>query len=188
MSRADVLTSFQICDRATDFKNSIISAGRQSQSCHGSLEHLLAVRIDAAMAANHARRHRGVRKYLFAGKALTLAMPGADYSIPNCRRVFRLRRSISRELSKLYGRNIDVNIDAVQQRTRDPADITLNQQRCTTALSSWVIPKSTRTGIHRRRQHERCRKRQRHGSSAYRHLLIFEWLSQHLQYAAIKLR
>src|SRR5258705_2511908 len=103
------------------------------------------------MATNHTRRHRGIRKYLFAGKALALALPGADHTIPNRRRAFHVRRSISGKLAKLDGWNIDVNIDAVQQRARDPADITLNQQRCTTALASWVIPKSTRTGIHRGR-------------------------------------
>src|SRR5437868_1615571 len=126
------------------------------------------------MATNHTWCHRGVRKYLFPGKTLKLALPRADYSIPNGRRAFRIRRSVSRKFAKLNGGHIDVNIDAVQQRTRDAADITLNQQWCTTALPSWVIPKAARTGIHGSHQHERRRKRQRHGSPAYRHLLILE--------------
>ena len=81
-----------------------------------------------------------------------------------------------------------MNVYAVQQRPRNAADISLNLQRRAAAFASGIIPETTRTRIHCRRQHERGGKSQRHRRPADGHLLIFEWLAQDFQHAAIELR
>ena len=61
---------------------------------------------------------------------------------------------VAREVAELNRRNIDMDIDAIQQRTGDAADVTLNLQGRAATFASWVIPKSTRARVHCRRQHE----------------------------------
>ena len=72
-----------------------------------------------------------------------------------------------------HGRNLDVQIDPVEQRTGDARKVTLDQGRRTAAFVQRVSVKTARAGIHGRGEHESRGEGQRHRGPADGDLPVF---------------
>src|SRR5688572_21065172 len=114
MSRVDSLAALEVGDGATDFKNAIVRAGGEAEASHRALEHSFAGRVDVAVGANHARSHGGVREDLFVFESTQLTLACFDYTIANYGGAISFRRIIACELTKLHGRDVDMNVDSIE--------------------------------------------------------------------------
>src|SRR5258708_37053867 len=76
----------------------------------------------------------------------------------------------------------------MEQRPGDATNRALDLQSSATTFARRIIPESTRARVHRRGQHERSWKRERHRRAADRDFLIFDRLAQDFEDAAIELR
>lgn len=63
---------------------------------------------------------------MLAMKTLSLSFTRGDYSLTNRIRTVGLRCVFGGQFTKLNGRHIDVDIDPIQQWTRDTSDIALD--------------------------------------------------------------
>src|SRR5689334_18689742 len=119
---------------------------------------------------------------------MMLSLARLNHTFTNYCRAVRFRRRIAAQLAELHRRHVDVNVDSIQQWPGDLSHVTLDLRQRTATLARRIIPKTTGARIHRRGQNKRRRKRQRHRCAADRDLLIFKWLPQYFEHAAVKLR
>ena len=83
--------------------------------------------------------------------------------------------------------HVDVDVDAVEQRARQPLLIFGNDAWRTRTLVARVIGITAWAGVHAGHEHEIGRKGQRALGARDRHHMIFERLTQHLERALRKL-
>src|ERR1051325_2639059 len=140
------------------------------------------------MTPNHARRHFCVGKNSIARQTVALFFARLHHSLPDGCRIISLRGRVSAEVAKLNRRDVDVDINAIQKRSGNAADVALYLQRRAATFASRVVPKSARAGVHCGGQHERSGESKRHRGAADGHLLIFKRLTQDFQNTTIKLR
>src|SRR4028118_2344448 len=81
-----------------------------------------------------------------------------------------------------------MDIDAIQERPRDPFAVARDRRRRTAARSLAVAIVAAGAGILRGNQREIRRERERAGRSANRYHAVFERLAEHLQRHRRKLR
>src|SRR6202020_968194 len=119
------------------------------------------------------------RIVLFAGLAEALALPLAcrHYAIANLRGA--LSGSIAAQLLILHRGDLDMNVDAIEQRPGDFGDIALNHGRRAHALAGLVVEVSAWTWVHGRRQHKSRRESERHGGARDSDRVILERLAHH---------
>jgi hypothetical protein len=86
------------------------------------------------------------------------------------------------------GRDLDVQIDAVQERAADPADVTFDVHRGALARPPAIAEVAARARVHGGDQDEACWKRARMERAGDGDAAFFEPLAQHLQAPAIELR
>jgi hypothetical protein len=119
-------------------------------------------------------------------EALPLPLARGHHPAANLRRALGRRRAA--QLLILHRRNLDVNVDAVEQRAGDFGHVALDHGRRAHALARLVVEVAAGAGIHGRRQHEARRKAERHGGARDGHRVIFERLAHDLEHVARKLR
>src|SRR5215213_11327561 len=140
--------TLKVCNGPAHFENAIVSSRGESEPMHRILEHLFAVGIDLAVRTDHARRHGRVRKDFLARKATMLSLACLNHALPNRSRAIRLRSSLAPQLTKLHGGDVNVDVDAVQQWSRDATNVSLDLSYRAATLAHRVIEKTTRTRIH----------------------------------------
>jgi hypothetical protein len=115
----DVRGVFDVCDGTGNFQDAVVSAGAESLLGHGALQQTLTVGGEFTEGADMAGRHLGVAVDLFAGggEALELLLAGADHAFANFRGALGFIGGA--HLFIVHGRNIDVDVNAIHQRTRD---------------------------------------------------------------------
>src|SRR6266478_5869710 len=138
-----------------------------------------------AMLANHLRHHLGVRISLFlAVKSFELSVSRRDH--PDRSGIFRRRwRS---QFLVFHGGNLNVNVNAVQQRSWNLRNVSLNHRRRAVALPRRVAKIAARARIHRRRQHEPRWKRHRNSRARNGHCPVLQRLPHHFQHIPLKFR
>ena len=172
-----MLAVIQIRNGARHFQDTVVGAGTETHLGHGIFQMFPRVLSNLAMLPNQAGRHLGIRIDLVLLKALLLNLARLSYTATDFRGCFS--RSLAGEVSILDGRNVDMDIDSVQQRPGYFRNITLDQCWRTRALPRGVIEKPAGTGVHGGRQHEAGRKSQRGSGAGNRHLTVFQRLSHH---------
>jgi hypothetical protein len=136
----------------------------------------LAFWSDCAVFANHFGHHLRVGVRSFIGVvALRLPVTRVDHPLAHCRGIFR--RGGRPQLLILYGGNLDVNVDPVEQRAGNLGDVTLNHRRSTVALARRVGKIAARTRIHGGCQHEARGESYRNCGARYRDGTILNWLT-----------
>ena len=70
-----------------------------------------------------------------------------EHALANNGRAVSLRRGFATKLAKLHRRDIDVNVDPIQQWSGDAADVALNLIQRTATLAGRVIPEATRAWV-----------------------------------------
>ena len=113
-------------------------------------------------------------------------MTGREDALADYRGVFRFL--ILRQLFVFHRRNLDVQIDAIEQRAGHAGQVSLDQRRRARAVVQNVSIIAALAGIHCRGQHEAGGKRQRHCSAGNRHFAVLERLAQHVQHMAVEFR
>ncbi len=87
----------------------------------------------------------------------------------------------------LHGGDLEVNVDAVEQRPRDAREIALHADRAAGARVLRIAVVAARAGVHRRRQHEARRIAQAHRRPRDGHHPVLHRLAQHLEHVLAKL-
>ncbi len=160
--RAYLARVFEVGDGAAHLQYAVVGARRQAQTAHRRFEHPLALGVHAAVLADEPRRHLGVRENAVAREPRALPLARAEHPRANLGRALGLRERRARKLFELHRRHVNVDVDAVEERPRDAADVTLYLRGRASALARRVVPEAARAGVHRRGEHERGREGQGH--------------------------
>src|SRR5581483_8510390 len=127
-----------------------------------------------------ARRHPRVAVGLcIARESIVLLLPRACDSAPNWNGMFF--RSIARDVAIFHRWHFNVQIDPIEEGTRDSLAVTLHLQRTAATFAFQVSEISTRAGVHRRNEHEFARKSQAARGPGDRHFYVLQRLPHHFE-------
>jgi len=115
---ADLWLTRQICDRPRHFQHPRIAARREAERTHRPLQQAGAAFVVAAVLPDLARAHLRIAEDCSLLQALALRRPRAFNPCPHRSRPLPHRRR--RDLLVRQRRHLDVQVDTVQQRTRNP--------------------------------------------------------------------
>jgi hypothetical protein len=141
----DLLARFEIRNRARDPQDPVVGASRKPQPRDCILHQLLAFPIQFAKATERARGHLGVAENAEGLETARLALPSGQDALPDSRRFFALL--LLGQFFVFHGRNLDVQIDPVEQRTGDAREVTLDQGRRAIAFVQGISVKTARVWI-----------------------------------------
>ena len=133
--RGNVRARFQIGDGARDLENPVVRASRQALPQHRALQQVFAFRIECAKPSNLRRRHRRIRVNFITAESFELYFARCYNALANRRRVFSRRNILAAQFFEINRRNVDVNVDSVEQRTGNLADVALNLRRRAAAFA-----------------------------------------------------
>jgi len=115
----------QVGDGAADLEDAVVGTGGEPQPGDGVTEEPLDRLRERAVPTEIARGHVGVGvETRPLPEALALADSGQLHPLPD--RDARLRRVGSDEVTVIYRRDLEVDVDAVEQRTRDAGPVALD--------------------------------------------------------------
>jgi hypothetical protein len=171
---ADGFGTVEVGDGTRNLQDAVVGARRESQARHGAFEQPVAIRRDVAVLPELPRAHLRIAVNLFTLEALHLPLAGIHNARPNFRRAFATRTLP--QFAVLHGRHVDVDIDAIEQRTGNLGDIPLDHGRRAGAIARWIVEKAARAGIHGRCQHKSRREGQRHSRTGNGDRAVFGWL------------
>src|SRR5690606_8241456 len=97
-------------------------------------------------------------------------------------------RSAGGKFLEWYGRNLDVNVDTIEQRTRDLPHIFFHLRRRAMTRTPRVAAIPARAGVQGGNEHEIRGERGAGESAGDRHRAVFEGLAHDFERAAIELR
>src|SRR5450432_2294065 len=153
MAGLDVVGGVEVGYGAGDLENAVVGAGGEAQAGDGVFEELFAVGVDGAEFADHFGHHLGVGiGGLFGAITGGLAVAGGDD--PGADRVGVFGRGWGAEFFVFYGRDFDVDVDAVEERAGDFGDVALDHGRGAVALAGGVAEVAAGAGIHGGGEHE----------------------------------
>src|SRR3989475_8029709 len=151
--RLELGRAAQVRDRPRDLENAVIRPRRAREPGDRGTEQRGGALRPAAERPDVARRHVRVRIDPGpAGESLPLHHPRAIHPLPH--RLARLAPALVRERAILHRWDLQVDVDAVEQRTRDAGEIALDPDRPAYAIVLGIAEVAAGTGIHRRGQHE----------------------------------
>ena len=128
------------------------------------------------MRANIARRH--VRVGIDPGPVREpLALHHARPIHPLAHRRTRLATTFARESLVLHRRHFQMDVDAIEERPRDPRQVSLHDDRSACAIVVRIAEPAAGAGIHRGGQHEARRVGQAHRRARDRHDAILHRLA-----------
>src|SRR5438874_2370712 len=137
------------------------------------------------MTVHVSRAHLRIRDDSPAAKARVLTLTSSSHAAPDVRR--RLGRWVAAKLLRSEGRSFDVQIDAIEQRTRDPSAVAANVGGGASTLAAGVREEPTRARVHRRDEKERRGKRKRGLRPTDRDPALLHRLAKHLEHVAREL-
>jgi hypothetical protein len=130
----------EIGDGAGDAQDAIVRTGRKVHAANCHFECALAAVIECAEASQ--LRGRDLR---VVETALTLSFTGLFHSFAYVHR--RMAVALAAELFIGYGRNLDVQVDAIEQRSADLGEIALDDARRAAAFARDITVKTARTPV-----------------------------------------
>jgi len=128
MFSGDGFRAGQVGDGAGDLEHPVVGAGAEVQIGHGKLQEFEDGRFQPAVLLELARVHARVARDLGPlFEPLLLPPSGRHHPVANLPGV--LARAVARDLAKLHRGHFNVQIDPVEQRTGDAAQIILDFAR-----------------------------------------------------------
>ena len=179
----DVLRAGQVGNRAGDLQDAVVGAGAEVQIGHGELQQLHRRLIQRAVALQLAAAHAGVAgdlRLVLEPRLLPLAR--RDDPLANLRG--RLAGPLAGDLAELHRRHFDVQVNAVEQRTGDAAQVILNLARRAARFAGHF---AVGRRIHGGHQHELGGKGHRARGARDGDAAFFQRLAHGLQDAALEL-
>ena len=125
-------------------------------------------------------------KLVVVVRSVQLELASAHDSLANVGGVSRARSGA--KLFIVHRGHIDMDVDAVKQRSGNLRHVALNHRRSAMALAAAVVEISAGTRVHRGSQHEAGRKGERHGGAGDANGAVFERLAHDFQDIAGELR
>lgn len=148
MRIGDRFAAGQVGDRACDFQHAVIAAGRQAELFHGAFQQSMTAFAQDAVAVDLARTQAGIG----LAAALQLAAACRNHTPGNCLAGFAVRCAAGPQHIMRQPGHFDMQIDAIQQRPRDPRAVTLNLVAGAMAAAGRIAEIPARAGIHGRDQ------------------------------------
>jgi DNA-binding transcriptional regulator YiaG len=143
---ADRVVALEIGDGASDFEDPVMGPGRQPQPLDRGLEEPLPIRADRAGSPELLGAHLGVAEGPSPPEPVMLESPGPLHPLPY--RLGALPLRFRRKLPIAQRRDIDVQVDPVEEGPRDPGPVSLDLWRGTGAVALRVGEIATGTPMH----------------------------------------
>jgi hypothetical protein len=178
MSRCNAFALGKVRDSAGYAENAVVRTSRKGKLRHRLPQQRLTRFARGAMDPRFAYPEKRV------GASLSTALFVAGPLNPRTQIRAWLTLPRSRELLDREGRNLNLQIDPVRQRSRQPTAVTCNRIGCAPALARRVTKVSARAGVHRRDKLEPGRKARAPRGTTDRNLSRLQRLTQSLKYAA----
>lgn len=186
MHRLDSFACVEVGNGTGYLEDAVVGSGREVEPLHGTLQHLLSAFIGLGILLEQAWCHLCIAVYAcLVSKALLLYLTGTHYPFPNA--CTALRRCILGQFVKGHRGYLNLNIYTVKQGTTYLVQVLLNLRGAAHAGLGRVIIVAARAGVHRSYHHKVGRIVYAILGTGYRDMAVLERLTQHLQYASIKL-
>jgi len=153
VGHVDGVMTGEVGDRASEAEHAVERASGESEAADRGAEQLLAGAVDAAMGAHVGGRHHGVGVDAVA-IAESTQLPCAGIGDAGADARGGIGGGGAEELAVGEGGHLDVEVDAVEQRTGDPAAIALNLTGVTDAAGVARAVEAAGTGIHGGDEHD----------------------------------
>src|SRR2546430_2350707 len=178
--RLELGRAAQVRDRPRDLENPVVRPRREREPGDRGTEQRVGALRHAAERPDVACRHVRVRIDPGpAGESLPLHHTRAIHPLPHRRA--RLAPALIRERAVLHRRHLEVDVDPVEQRTRDAGEIALDAERPADAIVLGIAEVAAGTGIHGRGEHEASGVAEAHRRPRDRHDAVLHRLAQHLE-------
>jgi len=149
--------AFQIGDSARDFQDAVVGARGETEALDRGLENFFTFGSNGAVFADELGQHLRISVDVFlATIAFELDVARAQHAAAHAGGAFDFH--VAAQFLVLHGRNLDVYVNAVQQRAGDFRDVALDLHRRAVAFALGISEESARTRIHSGGQHEARRK------------------------------
>src|SRR2546425_737992 len=124
MGGLELLLAGKIGNGASHLEHAMAAAGREAEPLHGGTQQLRQLGGLLAMAPEVARRQVCIRWWP-SRRAEALTLPNPRCFHPGADSGAWLGRTIAREIAERQGRDLQVHIDPIEQRSREPHPIVL---------------------------------------------------------------
>ena len=149
----DVGGALEVGDGAGDFEDAVVGPRGHIHALHGVAKFLQAGGVGLGVFVQQGRGHLGVAVDAgFVLEAAFLEHPGGDDALADGGA--RLARGLTRHLVKVDGLDFDLQVDAVEQRTRNLAHVVGALVLVADALLLGMPIVPARAGIHTRHEHK----------------------------------
>src|SRR5690625_2766617 len=153
MLSLDVGRAGHVSNCAADFQYAIVSSCAQARPRDGHFHELLSFGTERAVLTNHARAHLRVAVNTgCAFESAPLHVPRLHHPDADIRRGLTVAAPV--KLFERNGRDLDVQVDAVHQRTADLREVTLHLYGRVHALSHRIVQMAARARVHAGDEHE----------------------------------
>jgi len=180
----DPFAAVEVGDRARHPQQTVVRAPRQPEPVHRSLEQAAAVGIRLRHAQEGGARQVGVGQHAGEGRSRLLPPPGAADTARHRRG--RLPGQ-ARHVGVGQGGHVHVQIDPVQQRSRDARLIGPHASRRARAAPARISQAPAGAGVHRRDELKASRQADPAAHPRHGDLPVFEGLAQRLEDVALEL-
>lgn len=185
MVAVDVVAGGEVGDGAADAEDFVVGSGGQAHLFHGRFQERFGVGFELAVFADLGRGHAAVQAQRVLAEAALLHFSrglhvGLHFFAAGPDRLIG-------QLAERDGGDFDMDVQAIEQRATDAADVAFDLQRVAFALPLRIAAITARAGVHRGDQHDVGGEGQAAHRTADRHRAVFQWLTQHFQRSPIEL-
>lgn len=143
----------EVGDGAGDLEDAVIGAGAHVEACHGVAQHAERLALGAGVGVEQTRVHLGVAEDAgLVAVALGLDEAGGGDALADGGA--RLAGGGRGELVEWHGEYLDLQVDAVEQRSRNAVHVLLHGAWGAGAFLGGMIIVAARAGVHRGDEHE----------------------------------
>lgn len=185
VGRGDDFGPGEVGDGAGDLEDAIVGAGGKVELLHGLLQEVAERVVDGAVLARLPVTHAGVAGGGRTSEAGDLAVAGQAHAFADGGGGFALGGGA--EFVDGEGGSLDVEVDAVEERTADAGAVALDLRRRAAALVAGVAEVAAGARIHGRDEHKAARQGDLAGATRDGDVAVFEGLAKDLQGAAFEL-
>ncbi len=179
----DVRGAGEVGDGARDLEDPVVGPRAEVHVGHGEFEKFKSRFVDGAMGLEFAAAHAGIALDLgTAGEAVVLPSSCGDDALADLAGGFT--SPVAADLAELHQGHLDVEVDAVEKRTGDAAQVILDFSGRTARFRGHF---SIRSWIHGRHQHEFGREGHGAGRAGDGDAAFLEGLAHGFENAAFEL-
>jgi hypothetical protein len=178
----DFFAAGEVGDGAADFEDAAVGAGAQAQFVDGGFEQSFRSVVHGAIALDIARAHLGVGMDGPFLKPIQLDVTCLIDALANYLRGFP--GVTAGEILVTYGRHLDLNVDAIEERAGYARAVALDLQRRTDAFFLRIGKKTARARVHCCNQHDGGGIIDRAEGAGDGDVAVFERLAHDLEHVA----